>query len=444
MDDKSFDKFLKDKVENYQDPTFDESALNALHQRMDALGYGTPWYVHYNGALMTAAALTLFTLINFFILKYYNQQDHAELITELEGLKADRKGMLDMQQQIASMGTIHRDTLYIYNEAELLYYQRKLEEMDRALASLQASQTSVPGTEGNLIYLGSGGSISLEDQAILSKYFPLKSDGQALYLVPIEKPSHLYAKDYPHSIDHLPVLAKVYPSQEAMVIERETKTSVPLDGETVRELDKHHRKGVGFRFGPSVELIKTNYNVGDSKPKPGIGVTGEIRFSPFWSLETGAHLENRHYEFEFKDAPDNLDQYPGYDPNLGTLVDVDVSSWVIRIPVNLRYYYPIRGNRALYASVGYSPHIYNLQEFAYEHEIFLGGEVATLNKIAEKKQPRIYIGTINSNMGMSWTLSNQNALQLGVFYRKGLGEMGSEGHELNAYGFKTVYLWNIK
>ncbi len=164
MDDKSFDKFLKDKVENYQDPTFDESALNALHQRMDALGYGTPWYVRYNGAIMTAAALTLFTLINFFILRYYNQQDQAELVTELEGLKADRKEMFDMQQQIASISIINRDTVYIYNEAELLYYQRKLAEMDRALTSLQASQTSAPSSEGNLIYLGDGGSISSEDQ----------------------------------------------------------------------------------------------------------------------------------------------------------------------------------------------------------------------------------------------------------------------------------------
>jgi len=47
-------------------------------------------------------------------------------------------------------------------------------------------------------------------------------------------------------------------------------------------------------------------------------------------------------------------------------------------------------------------------------------------------------------VGISWILSNQNALQLGVFYRKGLGEMGSEDHELNAYGIKTTYLWNIK
>jgi len=386
MDDKRFDKFLKDKVENYQDPTFDESALNALHQRMDALGYGTPWYVRYNGAIMTAAALTLFTLINFFILRYYNQQDQAELVAEVEGLKADRKQILDMQQQIVAMGTIHRDTVYIYNEAELLYYQRKVAEMDRAITSLQASQISAPSTEGNLIYLGSGGSISDEDQAILRKYFPLKSDGQALYLVPVEKPSHLYAKHYPQGIYHLPVLAMAYPSQEGMVIEQEMKTPVPLDGETVRELDKHHRKGVGFRFGPNVELIKTNYNVGTSKLKPGIGVMGEIRFSPFWSLETGVHLESRHYEFSFQNAPDNLDQYPGYDPNLGTLNDVDVTSLVVRIPINLRYYYPIGGNRVLYASVGYSPNIYNLQEFAYEYEIPLGNELASLNKIVEKKR----------------------------------------------------------
>ena len=98
----------------------------------------------------------------------------------------------------------------------------------------------------------------------------------------------------------------------------------------------------------------------------------------------------------------------------------------------------------MYANVGYSPPIYNLQEFAYEHEITLGGELATLNKIKERKRPRIYIGTIISNMGISWTLSNKNALQLGVFYRKGLDEMGSEGHKLNAFGIRTAYLWNIK
>ena len=201
----------------------------------------------------------------------------------------------------------------------------------------------------------------------------------------MEKPTNLPHKGSPSLVDNQPEWVIVMPIREDPDMEQKNGSSPPLSRKTIRELDKHHRRGVGIRLGPELELIQTDFDLGNGNFHPGYGVTGEIRFSPYWALETGVQFQNRQYDFNVQNAQD-VSNYPGYDPTLGDINEIAVETWVLRVPINLKYYYPVRENYQLYIGAGYSPNLYFTQNFNYEYSNTINNQNAAVILNEERKK----------------------------------------------------------
>ena len=66
MDDQNFDDFVKGRLDGYEDPSFDPSALAGFHDKL-ALFHPAPWYQLPVSQYMMAASLTLFTVVNLYL-----------------------------------------------------------------------------------------------------------------------------------------------------------------------------------------------------------------------------------------------------------------------------------------------------------------------------------------------------------------------------------------
>ena len=62
MDDRQFDKTIRDKTRDYEAPGFDPESLAALHYQM-ASHYKAPWFMRYRTELFVTTSLLLLTAI---------------------------------------------------------------------------------------------------------------------------------------------------------------------------------------------------------------------------------------------------------------------------------------------------------------------------------------------------------------------------------------------
>jgi hypothetical protein len=226
------------------------------------------------------------------------------------------------------------------------------------------------------------------------------------------------------------------------VVEHSTNTVGKLSSRKIRELEQHYHKGIGVRVGPTLEFSQGIYSAGKSEPALSAGILTNLVFSPSLSLETGVKYVHRFYEISGEHALSEI-ALPGVDPSLGTLINADVDSWIMEVPLNLKYRSPLSMKIHWLAGIGYSSLLYTKQIFEYDYQFEVGSPI-TLNSAYEKSGIEVYPGTLNFSLGVSSLLKNKKMLESSVYYQHGLGKMGLEHTSANYFGLRGVYWFNVR
>jgi hypothetical protein len=216
-----------------------------------------------------------------------------------------------------------------------------------------------------------------------------------------------------------------------------------MDTKTIRDLEDHYQKGVGIRMGPTVEFAKGNYVVGESDMSVNFGVLGDFIVSPSLSFETGIKYLKRYYELA--DQQDLVDSsLPGVDESIGALQKAEIDSWMLEIPVMLKYRYPLSLKSHILGGAGYSALYYWKQLFEYDYSFSGGGDAFTVGSVYETKEHSFYSGSLNITLGVSNQLKNHKTLETSLFYQRGIGSKGVEKTNANFFGIRGVYWFTLR
>ena len=427
MDDKQFDDIIKKKLSEYEEPGFDPSALSALHSQL-ASTRAWPWYSRYRTELLMASGMALCTLIIVWSQWYFREIENDLLKKNTIVISDQHEQIKNLLSEITMLKNHTPDTVRVIERSEnsptdtysiilleqIANLQEDLGKMQKYLETYQsnAEATSSEILRGENVY-----GLSNEQE---SGYSYLHS-------------KRLHPKQNRTKSAHAYDSSKIQPSAQ--------NTERTLSTKTLRDLQKHYHKGIGIHVGPTVEISRGIYDGGIPKIDIAGGVLGDFILSPFISIETGAKFSHRVYEISEEDLASR--PLPDVDSTLGPLTYADVDSWLLEVPLNLKYRFPLTRKTNLIGGLGYSARLYTRQLFEYSYGID-GNPDASITTSTEISKVQLYPGTLNISLGLDHQLKNNKILETSLFYQHGLGEAGVEKMRANFFGIRSTFWFTVK
>ncbi len=460
MDDNSFDKIIKSKAQGYQDTGFDPQALADMRKRLAAMPATGGASRNWGKTAAVAAALVLFTLVNFGVVWYFTEGRHQQLNSEMADLKAERSQLMVLQEELlklqATKQTTLVDTIYVYKDIiTTIPGTPPLSSTVAGIPSDQYSRSNLSGRtlEDRYQLIGETEEISEELQQFLTRnnLMLIGDEGERILVIKGHTVSPVSLQDGDRWLTHSPPalpnnLPRVWDMSE--LTERSSKESKKLDSKTLWALEKHQYSGVDFQFGAEVMFNTTIPPMGVGDVNSSIGILGEVIFSPALRLETGIHRGSRSYTIKEKELmaldPSELSHYPGFDPSVGQIIRLESDAEVWKIPVNIKVMGVLDRNKRWYLSGGISPQWLTGQEFDYQYAVEgidnpddNGEEFRAFIGAKQDVTPGFSIGTLNLGFGTEVYINEKTRWQIGAYYEKSLGDIGAENVKLNTYGLKT-------
>ena len=335
-------------------------------------------------------------------------------------IQDQQKKITELQTEINILKKRKPDTVYITQVTMSDAESKQLEEMKLTILKLKKDLAI---SSAKIQFL-SAGSDSLSLESTSNSYFdPHHSNLFSSKVVPTEKNQ------------------KSMRAVDKSDGERK-KSHTQFSAKTVRELEKHYRKGMGIRLGPTLDLSKGFYDQGTGGIDIAGGLLGDFIVSPSLSVETGAKFIHRYYEISEEELNTNP-TLPYINPDLAPATQAEVDSWMIEVPMNLKYRYPLSPKTYALAGLGYSSVIYTKQvfEYSYNFDAIPSGYITEPHILNDVTR---YSGTLNISLGISKRLKNNKILETSLYYQQGLGEMGVEKNRSNYIGIRGVYWFTVK
>ena len=420
MDDNQFDDLIKGKVSEYQEPGFDPAGLADLHYRMAAADAVWPWYVRYRTELFVGTGLILCTLIILWSQWFLSNKENMLLENNLLASK-NSGDQIKLQNEINYLKSLQPDTIKIieFREQNSIGYSVLLNR----IANLEAT---------------------LERYASLSVEKQIRS---GLDSVPSQK--EFFSEYEQQHINNSP--QRLVPRQ----MERESARAQwndmyesiqtkerSLSVKAMRDIEDHYQKGIGIRIGPTIELSKGIYSLGSGKIDIAGGLLADFILSPSLSLETGGKYAHRVYQISDQDDLATT-QLPNVEQNLGAPKNADIDSWILEIPLNLKYRYPTSLKSHLLGGIGFSSMLFTRQLLEYDYN-FDGNSSATIYSVYNNLKPQLYFGTINFSLGFSNQTKTKKIIETSLYYQHGVGTIGVENTKQSFLGIRSVYWFKIR
>ncbi len=452
MDDHSFDKFIKDKLDGYEDSSFDPSALEGFHERLAAFRT-VPWYQTNFTYYLAAASLTLFTFINAYLFWPANKEGANKNIS----LKSKE------QQVIDSLTTVIH---HLETQSKIVIVPDSA-SMKNSSASL-TNKSNKPGLatsrNKNMIALGPVSDLSPGLYETLLHKGMLVVENEKAYLVSPDRVSSPYGglTDYSQAR-----IAEVYPSPESSLknfsaapesdaytakVEKIEKHNT-VSSKTRKALEKYYSKGIGINLAPHVDLVQGIFSKGDGLITPRIGVVADWVVSPSLSFETGIDYFKTSVRFRDRDDFQNV-TFPNEDPSLGTINNGRIENTLLSTPIALKYRQWISEKSQAFVRVGYTPYFSVLQEYECGYDFNNKGNYypngssgSSPHLVDSYKQydDRYFYGNTSSiSLGLTRQMKEKNKLEASVFYEKSLSAVGNEKSGMQLFGLRTAYWFNLR
>ena len=409
MDDFQFDKTIRNKTKDYEAPGFDPQSLAALHYQM-ASHYKAPWLTRYRRELLVATGLLLFTAIIILIQWRMNRELRETIDDNQRDLKLQRREIAELRLTLSEAGTAI-DTVWIprYVDTESPMVRNLFQRIAALQISLQA----------------------FARESDIASSYPMTSGQTIQFTVPDQsKTRRVEPRHRPARVERVQPVRHV----------RE-KSAAKLSPRTIRQLEKHRANGIGIFAGPSMEFSGGAYSMGSGSKGVSPGLMMDMIISPSFSLEIGLHYHKRYYEIDGTDFSEKV--WPGHDPSLGPFEAVEIDSWMIEQPLNLKYHHPLNMKNRFLIGLGYSNVIYTRQELEYIHYLNQDPSIE-VNKVYENSELSITGGTVNVFLGYRATNKRNRAFELTLNYKKGIEPSGIEQVRKSYFGFRGVYWWKLR
>ena len=423
MDDNKFDDIIKNKLAGYEERGFDPASLASLHHQMAAQPV-VPWHNRFHHELITWMAIAISTLLVLGIQRYWNEKHLHTVLQEIKTLKASR------QKVDALIDTLNKRSNPQADTVRIIEYRLEFSEAYKSLLlRYQALEIEIEKIRNQQAGLSPG----INDFQFSEAPYPIAKSRPLLEHEQINSYSDYIAGRSVNSN------AGIRPSHSSNV------TSPNLSPKLIREMERHYQDGIGVRLGPAIEISKGTYSTGKGQFSLAFGVLTEFIFSPSLSLETGATYSKRNFGIEDKEKLVDTG-WPGINERAGELQKVEVDSWILEMPVNIKYRYPASVRTHWIAGIGYSPHVYLRQNFEYNYEYFDGsGPTGFMTEtVYSNRSIKVYPGTFNFFIGLNHRLKNNKSIETSIIYQHGLSKMGIEKSNMSLLGLKGIYWFTLR
>ena len=421
MDDRQFDDIIKKKIKEYREPGFDPVALADLHYRLTAVDAMWPWYVRYRTELFVGTGLLVCTLIILWSQWFLSGQGNALLNDNQRTLDRQGEQISKLQNEIAHLKHVQHDTVRVF------------EFRDRNSEIYASLLNRVSGLEA-----------TLENYVNKPEHAQVFSDVSSW-----DSKGNFAGAAYPHPMLYSNRLSPRLKEEKSVRLAWSdkditigSKEGAQLSVSAMRAIEKHYQKGIGIRVGPTLELSKGIYAVGNGKIDIAGGLLAEFILSPSLSLETGGKFAHRTYQI-LSQADLSSAQLPQLDESLGTPQGADIDSWILEVPINLKYRHPISLRRHWLVGMGLSPMLFTKQILEYNYEL-QGRSSASIYSTYRSAKPEFYSGTLNFSLGMSNEIKRKGIVETSIYYQYGWSAMGVENTKRSYLGVRGVYWFKIK
>jgi hypothetical protein len=446
MDDNNFDDLLKDKLRNYEDPTFDPSALEGLRDRLSNF-QPTRWYASNGLRIAFVSSLFLLTSINtyFFI---YNSNPNGKNYTPLPENKRPYSKKIDSLKAVIEQ------------------LQWKLSGQNVPLSS-PVSSTS-PKFQLPLSTENKSNDISLFDPVYkirlgskenipLTVYNELKNagfladeHGEVLLIVP-KKTNTATLTNLQTSLTDL-LVPTPQPGRLQLISTNTEITGAKkpmvsfIDGEpslaAKNTLEKHYFNNLGVQLAPHVDLVKGIFSQGSGGITPRVGLTADWLFSPRFSMESGIDYSTTKNLLSQYEIP----SYAQYNPQLGNCEAATLTNRLVSAPLGLKYRQWVSGRSQLILKGGYTPYwtLTKQSQYNYVHPGSYPSDADVTTTLYNQHSIKYFGSTISIASGFTIKRDkNKGTWEALLYYEHNLGE-GFEQKSMQLIGLRTAYWFKVK
>ncbi len=446
MDDNKFDDLLKGKLKNYEDPTFDASALEGLHERLGSF-QPTPWHGRNGVRNVFIASLFLLTAINtyFFIHNSVEQNNPVALLEPV----------------ISYANTMDSLNLIIEHLQKELTQQKEIRPLPVSLTSPKFQFHLVQENESNglsaldLVYkLDVGGKKNipqpvyerLKDEGLLTE------DHGELFLLlhkkstrPVQFAIHVSPTDLMVPTP-LPPTMKLFTMNTEKAQPRKTIKIIPQGKSSLaakNALEKHYFNKLGIQIAPHLDLVKGIFARGDGGITPRVGLTADWLITPRISFESGIDYTTTQNLLNHNDIP----PYVQYNPQLGSCETATLTSRLISIPLNIKYRRWISEKRQFVLRAGYTPYILLSKQSQYNYvrpDVYGTSETDRTTTFNNYREFRFFGSTLSTSAGLTIKRNkNKGIWEAALFYEHGLGQ-GFDQKSMQLIGLRTAFWFKVR
>jgi hypothetical protein len=444
MDDNRFDDIIRQKLDSYEDHSFDPAALAGFHERMDGF-HPVLWYQRPLSQYLVAASVALFTVVNAWLFWPSSTAPSGA-------------GQSDAHERIL-LDSMNREVTRIRTQYSLV-----IKERDSAVQlSLRRPRTvyvQEAAKQGPGVYMGKASDIPADVyHALMVKRMIVTDQGYA-WLVGPQKENGLYDRyaevpvkavgaDYPWPQAGLKELSLRDEPGTLVALNKPKSNQISVKMRTV--IEKHYMKGIGINVAPMADLGASVFSVGEGGLAPKIGANAEWVLSPKLSVETGLAYGTTtlHTDYNFQ----NL-SLPDPDPSLGFVEAVQIRNYLASTPLAFKYrqWYSEKGQA--FVRLGYTPYYSFKQEYNTTYDFDRGQRPLgpqgpmqdhhRVSAIQTVNNQGIYGSTGTISLGITRQLKNNNKIEASLFYEKSLAAVGREQVDMQLFGIRTGYWFNLR
>ncbi len=446
MDDNDFDDLLKGKLKDYEDPTYDPSALDGLHERLSSF-QPTPWYASNSLRSAFISSLFLLTAINtyFFI---YNSGIQQNTINKQHEIKLTNSNALDSLKAVI-------------NQLQCTVAEQKLENSTPATLATpnfrlhllnQNESNPLSGIDvGYKVKLGSRENISSEVYNKLKEEDLLTEEhGEVFLLLPkktnatAQPPFHthlsglLVAAPQPLQLQLIALSSTQSENKKLIHPIPEGKTSLAARN----ALERHYFNRLGLRVAPHLDLVKGIFSQGSGAITPRVGLTADWLVAPRFSIESSLDYTTTENQLTKNEIP----EYAQYNPQLGICEKAIYSNRLVSVPLNVKYRQWISDRSQLILRAGYTPYFLLAKQFQYNYvrpdiNGLTDDRTTTLNSYRDFK---FYGSTMSTSVGLMVKRDKYKGLwEASIFYERSTGK-GFDQKNIQLVGLRTAYWFTVK
>ena len=287
MEYSDFDNFMREKLENQKEPSFNQGAIDQFRDLMSSY-HPIAWHQKYRTELFVAASFILFTVLNGYII-WFGIDKREEIAStsarimshQIDSLMVSINELKNSQQQSSTLANDPYVTLNMKSDKKEIVQPNQNQPGNNPLLHTNSK-----------LHLGSASSLPIDVYERLLKEGVILTDRGEAYLIITDSIKYLRHRKYAFEPSEFTIIYK-NDTSEIMTDDKETMIELPkvtistkLSNRMINKIESsQHATGIGINIAPHIDLVKGIYQQGNGSITPRVGFTADWVVSKrFWGI----------------------------------------------------------------------------------------------------------------------------------------------------------------